>query len=69
MVSLERFEFYNDLSDFLKFLFSLEAGTTWTQRIVKLLRCGADQSKDSRLINESIPWFEMVRNACTSACP
>ena len=50
----------------------VQAGTTWTQRIVQLLRCGADISKDSRNVWEALPWLEAVWTVmllCALLCP
>eukprot|EP00042_Codosiga_hollandica_P038121 m.307092 g.307092 ORF g.307092 m.307092 type:complete len:320 (-) comp55311_c0_seq6:83-1042(-) len=35
-----------------------KSGTTWTQRVVQLIQCQGDVSKDSRRVSDAIPWFE-----------
>ena len=50
----------------------VQAGTTWAQRIVHLLRCGADINKDSRNVWEALPWLEAVWTVmllCALLCP
>ena len=37
-----------------------KAGTTWTQRIAQLIMCRGDVERDSRRVNEAVPWFEVI---------